>query len=211
MESRTSQIEDDKTQHAGFGLAWKRRVLVFWSSSSSMLSVADKMDDVPSAIAHGEATAMTMAPFLALQTAAWERCGPGDCGLGDPTMWDAQSLKQTPGLGSFHSQDAGRSRCPTRVCCAASAFPSAHPDSSTEPAPPCRLQPADGAMTRVGKRGKGEPEAMPCQIGGTFAARDWVVSPSTVRSLWAPKKRVGETRASPVAPALPFQISIWPR
>lgn len=106
MESRTSQIEDDKTQHAGVGLAWKRRVLVFWSSSSSMLSVADKMDDGPSAIAHGEATAMTMAPFLALQTAAWERCGPGDCGLGDPTMWDAQSLKQTPGLGCFRSQDA---------------------------------------------------------------------------------------------------------
>jgi hypothetical protein len=60
--------EDDKTQDAGLGLAWKRRVLVFWSSSI-MPSVADNMDDVPSAIAHGFAMTMTTAPFLALRTA----------------------------------------------------------------------------------------------------------------------------------------------
>jgi len=71
MESLASQTENDKTHDAGSGLGWKRRVLVFWSSTCSiMLSVADNMDDVPSAIPHGEAmAAMTTAPFLALRTA----------------------------------------------------------------------------------------------------------------------------------------------
>jgi hypothetical protein len=65
-----------------------------------------------------------------------------DCGLGDPTTWDAESLKQTSGLGCFRSQapqDAREAQhgMSCRICLPECSPRLSHPSLCR------RLQPAD--------------------------------------------------------------------